>query len=158
MRRSPATRFQLAGHPQGGVLANESSSAPIPGGLVLLLGAAAQLSAEATRLFLAELSLTENSVRVLKVLSAPGMPAARAASLTHLSLDEASFALASLHLAGYARPRRPGRWSRTASGTAVVEELARVRQQCDARAGETELRAGLHKLIQSMSTDSPEPA
>jgi len=131
---------------------------PFAGGLVLLLGTAAHLSAEATRLFLAELSLTDNSARVLKELSAPGMPAARVAQLTHLSLEEASFALASLHQAGYARPRRPGRWSRTPSGTAMVDELAAVRRKCDARAGESELRQALYTLIRSMEGEgTPDP-
>ncbi|GEM_PF-3231543 len=146
-----------AGLPPGGALGTDSPS-PFPGGLTLLLGAAAHLSAEASRLFLAELSLTENSVRVLKALTAPGMPAARVAQLTRLSLEEASFGLASLHQAGYARPRRPGRWSRTPSGTAMVEELAAVRKRCDARAGETELRQALYTLIQSMEdNETPDP-
>ncbi len=129
------------------------SPSPLPGGLALLLGAAAHLSGEASRRFLADLQLTENSVRVLKVLSAPGMPAARVAQLTYLSLEDASYALASLHQAGYARPRRPGRWTRTASGTAMVEELAAVRKKCDARAGETELRQALYTLIRSMEDE-----
>ena len=150
-------KSRQAGHPRGGALANEPP-APVPGGLTLLLGAAAHLSAEASRLFLAELSLTENSVRVLKVLTAPGMPAARVAALTHVSLDEASFALASLHQAGYARPRRPGRWSRTPAGTAVVGELARVRQRCDSRAGERELREALYAVIRALEAESPDPA
>ncbi|WP_433122561.1 hypothetical protein ACQ7FX_14265 [Arthrobacter koreensis] len=123
------------------------------------MGAAAHLSAEASRLFLAELSLTEKSVRVLKALTAPGMPAARVAQLTHLSQDEASFSLASLHQAGYARPRRPGRWTRTAAGTAMVEELAAVRKNCDSRAGEAELRHALYTLIRSLEAkDAPDPA
>lgn len=135
------------------------SPSPLPGGLALLLGTAAHLSGEATRMFLADLQLTENSVRVLKALTAPGMPAARVAQLTYLSCDEASFALASLHQAGYARPRRPGRWTRTASGTAMVEELAAVQKKCEARAGETELRQALYALIRSMEDEeSPERA
>ena len=135
------------------------SPSPVPGGLAFLLRAAAHLSAEASRMFLADLHLTESSVRVLKALNAPGMPAARVAQLTHLSLDEASFALASLHRAGYARPRRPGRWARTASGTAMVEELAAVRRKCDARAGELELRQALYTLIRSMEDEGiPEPS
>ncbi|MBF4994464.1 hypothetical protein ITX31_10105 [Arthrobacter gandavensis] len=134
------------------------SRPPFPGGLTLLLGAAAHLSSEATRLFLADLSLSEHSVRVLQALTAPGMPAARVAILTRLSLEEASFALASLHQAGYARPRRPGRWSRTPSGAAMVEELAAVKKKCDARAGETELRQALYTLIRSMEDEeTPDP-
>lgn len=140
------------GRRRGGALATDPPP-PIPGGLALLLGAAAHLSNEASRMFLADLQLTDVSVRVLKVLTAPGMPAARVAQLTHLSLEEASFGLASLHRAGYARPRRPGRWTRTASGTAMVEELAAVRKKCDARAGETELRQALYALIRSMEEE-----
>lgn len=110
-------------------------------------------------MFLADLSLNENSVRVLKELSAPGMPSARVAQRTRLSLEEASFALASLHQAGYARSRRPGRWTRTASGTAMVEHLAVVRKNCDARAGETELRQALYTLIRTLEDEgSPERA
>ncbi|MER2134747.1 MAG: hypothetical protein ABS910_08735 [Arthrobacter sp.] len=132
---------------------------PLPGGLALLLGAAARLSGEASRMFLADLQLTEKSVRVLKVLTAARMPAARAAQLTYLSFEDASFALASLHRAGYARPCRPGRWTRTAAGTAMVEELAAVRKKCDARAGETELRQALYTLIRSMEDEaSPDRA
>lgn len=143
---------------RGGALETNPQS-PLPGGLTLLLGAAAHLSAEASRLFLAELSLTEKSVRVLKALTAPGMPAARVAQLTHLSQEEASFSLASLHQAGYARPRRPGRWTRTAAGTAMVEELAAVRKNCDSRAGEAELRQALYTLIRSLEAkDAPDPA
>ena len=150
-------KFRPAGLPPGGALGTDSPS-PFPGGLTLLLGAAAHLSAEASRIFLADLNLNEVSVRVLKALSAPGMPAARVALLTRLSLEEASFALASLHPAGYARPRRPGRWSRTPSGTAMVEELAAVRKKCDARAGETELRQALYALIDSMADEeTPDP-
>lgn len=146
------------GHRRGGALETNPQS-PLPGGLTLLLGAAAHLSAEASRLFLAELSLTEKSVRVLKALTAPGMPAARVAQLTHLSQDEACFSLASLHQAGYARPRRPGRWTRTAAGTAMVEELAAVRKNCDSRAGEAELRQALYTLIRSLEAkDAPDPA
>ena len=150
-------RCPLTGLLPGGAL-DTNSPPPIPGGLALLLGAAAHLSTEASRMFLADLQLTEHSVRVLKVLSAPGMQAARVAQLTNLSLEETSFGLASLHRAGYARPRRPGRWTRTASGTAMVEELAAVRKKCDARAGETELRQALYALIRSMADEeTPDP-
>lgn len=127
---------------------------PAAGHLSRMLGAAAHLSAQSTRRLLADLSLTEESLAALNALRRTGTPAPALAEAARLTAGQTTLALESLRQAGYARPGSGTAWSRTSAGEEVLRKLGELKEACQARAGEAELRQALFRIIQSMDKDA----
>ena len=147
-------KFRLAGVLQGGVLATDQSL-PAVGNLSRLLGAAAHLSAQARTQFLADLSLTENSLTALKALFPAGMSVAEVADKTGMTPAEAADGLAALDAAGYAGESTQETWSRRRAGQQLLDNLALRKESCEAKPDTDDLRQALFSLIKTMDSQVP---
>ncbi|MBD7994721.1 hypothetical protein H9639_05355 [Arthrobacter sp. Sa2CUA1] len=104
---------------------------------------------------MADLSLTEDSLLILRTLSAVGMPVAEIAEKAHLSPGKAAAGLAALRTAGYAVRSSQETWSKSTAGQQILADLALRKQSCEARPDTEDLRQALLTLIKTM--DSPPP-
>ncbi|MBD8042538.1 hypothetical protein H9638_01810 [Arthrobacter sp. Sa2BUA2] len=125
------------------------------GNLHLLLGAAAHLSGQARIHFLADLSLTENSLTVLRALSANGIRVAEAAETAGLTAGEAAACLVALRAAGYADLSPQTTWSRSRSGQQILDDLALQKKTCEGKSGTDDLRQALLTLIKTLEHADP---
>ncbi|WP_312182350.1 hypothetical protein [Arthrobacter sp.] len=145
-------KFRLAGLRQGGALGADQSL-PATGNLHLLLGAAAHLSGQARIQYLADLSLTENSLAALRALSRDGVPVAEVAKTAGLTVGDAAAGLAALGTAGYADASPQAAWSRNRAGQQILDELALRKETCEATPGTDGLRQALLVLIKTMDSE-----